>query len=81
MKYLIIKSYNDGTTLAKKRLPKAMGRSVSYQCEDTPAGNVYLVVRDYNTGEALYRFRQEGSSWAGQSIEFSVVESWPNDTI
>lgn len=33
MKILVIKSYNTGEVLAKKKMPKANGRSITFGCE------------------------------------------------
>lgn len=70
MKYLFIYSYNTGKLLAKKALPKAQGRSVSYEVE-TMGGIDYLVVRDYRTGIILHKFRKTGTKW-DCSIEYEV---------
>lgn len=71
MKTLIIKSYNTGEVLAKKKLPKAEGHSVSFGVENI-GWNEYLVVRDYYTNEVLHKFKKSGTKW-DCSIEFYVT--------
>ena len=71
MKVLVIKSYNTGEVLAKKKMPKAEGRSISYECEYI-GGFRYMVVRDYYTNEILHKFKQSGTKW-DCSIEFYVT--------
>lgn len=72
MKTLIIKSYNTGEVLAKKKLPKAEGHSVSFGVE-AKSWNGYLVVRDYYTNEVLHKFKKSGTKW-DCSIEFYVKD-------
>lgn len=68
-KYLLIKNYYGGELLAKKPIPRAQGRSVTFHSEYMDHTS-FIVVRDYYTGEVLHRFRK---SW-NCSIEFTVVE-------
>ena len=72
MKVLVIKSWNTGEILAKKKLPKAEGHSVSFGCEYI-GGFEYMVVRDYYTNEALHKFKKSGTKW-DCSIEFYVKD-------
>lgn len=71
MKVLVIKSYNTGEVLAKKKMPKAEGHSISYECEYI-GGFRYMFVRDYYTNEILHKFKQSGTKW-DCSIEFYVT--------
>lgn len=70
MKYLFIYSYYTGELLAKKKLPKATGRSITYGVEYI-GGFEYLVVRDYHTNEIIHKFRKSGTKW-DCSIEFEA---------
>lgn len=70
MRVLVIKNYNTGEILAKKKMPKAEGRSISYRCEYI-GGLEYMVVRDYYTGDILHKFKKSGTKW-DCSIEFYV---------
>ena len=71
MKVLVIKSYNTGEVLARKKMPKAEGRSITYGCEYI-GGFQYMVVRDYHTNEILHKFKKSGTKW-DTSIEFYVT--------
>lgn len=71
MKVLVIKSYNTGEVLAKKKMPKANGRSITFGCEYI-GGFEYMVVRDYYTNEVLHKFKKSGTKW-DCSIEFYVT--------
>ena len=72
MKKIIIKSYNTGEVLAKKSIPKANYKSISYDVEYI-GWNEYLVIRDYYTQEILHKFKKSGTKW-DISIEFYVID-------
>lgn len=72
MKVLIIKSYNNGEILAKKKLPKAESRSISFGVEYIGFYE-YMVVRDRYTDEILHKFKKSGTKW-DCSIEFYVKD-------
>lgn len=74
MKVLVIKSYNTGEVLARKKMPKAEGRSITYGCEYI-GGFQYMVVRDYHTNEILHKFKKSGTK-RDCSIEFYVINEW-----
>lgn len=71
MKKIIIKDYNTGKQLAKKSIPRAEFKSISYEVEYI-GGMQYLIIRDYYTGEILHKFKKTGTTW-DTSIEFYVV--------
>ena len=72
MKVLVIKSYNAGEVLAKKKMPRTEGRSIEFGCEYI-GGFEYMIVRDYYSGEILHKFKKSGTKW-DCSIEFYVKD-------
>lgn len=72
MKVLVIKSYNTGEVLAKKKLPKAEGCSISFGVE-TMGFYEYMVVRNRYTDEVLHKFKKSGTKW-DCSIEFYIKD-------
>lgn len=54
MKKMFIWDYNTGKLLKKIPIPKADGKSISYEVEYIGMGR-YLVVRDYHTNQILHK--------------------------
>lgn len=71
MKKIVIKSYNTGEVLAKKSMPKANDKSISYGVEYI-GGTEYLIIRDYFAQEILHKFKKTGTKW-DMSIEFHII--------
>lgn len=54
MKKMFIWDYNTGKLLKKVPIPKADGKSISYEVEHISMSR-YLVVRDYHTNKILHK--------------------------
>lgn len=70
MQAMLFKDYFTGETVAKKKMPRAEGRSITYGFEYV-GGTQYFFVRDWHTNEVLHKFARTAK--LQRSLEFYPV--------